>query len=402
MPEVDVLVVGGGPTGLVAAWEAALHAPGAAVTLVERDRAIGAPVRCAEGVGAAGLREFLDPDGAPWISRRITKVIFVAPDDTEVVVEGKDTGYVLDRTRFEPVLAERAARAGAEVLVGTEVAGLRRDGAGWEATVRSARGEERWRARVVIGADGVESMVGRWAGLETRVAARDMESAAQYVMSGVRCDPDAIYLQFSRRWAPGGYAWVFPKGEGVANVGLGIKALDADGRTARAYLDAWVAHRCPQAVVTGYTVGGVISAVTVRRTATDGVLLAGDAAHMINPLSGAGIVTGMKAGRLAGRHAARALRENDTSAANLQAYHEEWMALVGRDHVWYYRINDAIHAAGDDFLDKLARVTNAIPDRKRTMGRIFAHALVRHPSLIPVAARFFTPARRRGPFEKLS
>lgn len=402
MRRLDVLVVGGGPAGLVAAWEAALHAPGAAVTVVERDPAVGAPVRCAEGVGEAGLREFLDPDGAPWVARRITKVIFVAPDDTEVVVAGKDIGYILDRTRFEPVLAEHAARVGAEVLTGTEVAALRRDDNDWEATVRSARGEERWRTRIVVGADGVESMVGRWAGIDTRVAARDMESGAQYAMSGVACDPDAIYLQFARRWAPGGYAWVFPKGLGFANVGLGIKAPLADGRTAREYLDAWVAHRLPGAVATGRTVGGVITAVTARRTVADGVLLAGDAAHMINPLSGAGIISGMKAGRLAGRHAARALREGDLSAGNLQAYHDEWMELLGRDHAWYYRMNDAIHAAGDDFLDDLARVTNAIPDEKRTMGRVFAHALVRHPSLIAAAARFFAPSRRSGPFEKLS
>ena len=225
-----------------------------------------------------------------------------------------------------------------------------------------------------------------------------MESAAQYVMTGVDCDPDAIYLQFSSRWAPGGYAWVFPKGEGVANVGLGIKSLVADGRDALGYLDAWVAHRFPRGVATGRTVGGVITAVTAKRIVADGVLLAGDAAHMINPLSGAGIVSGMKAGRLAGRHAARALRGNDTSAAALQAYHDEWMTLMGRDHVWYYRINDAIHGAGDAFLDKLARVTNAIPDGKRTLRRVFAHALVRHPSLIPVAARFFAPSRRGGPF----
>ncbi len=394
MRKLDVLVVGGGPAGLVAGWEAALRAPGAAVAVLERDRAVGAPVRCAEGVGAAGIREFLDPEGAPWVSRRITKVIIVAPDDTEVVVGGKDVGYILDRTRFEPVLAELATRAGAEVLLGTEAAGLRRGTEGWEVTVRSPRGEATWLARVVIGADGVESMVGRWAGLETRVAARDMESAAQYVVANVDCDPDAIYIEFSQQWAPGGYAWVFPKGDGIANVGLGITALHADGRTARQYLDDWLAHRYPDGVVTGFTVGGLITALTVKRTVTDGVLLAGDAAHMINPLSGAGIVNGMKAGRLAGRHAARALREGDTSAANLQAYHDEWMGLLGRDHVWYYKMKDAINGLSDESLDKLARTVNAIPEEKRTLGRIFAHALVRNPSLLPAAARFFAPARR--------
>ena len=110
MPAVDVLVVGGGPAGCVAAWEAAAAGAGE-VLLVERDRAIGAPVRCAEGVGSDGLREFLDPDGAPWVSRRITRVIFVAPDDTEVRLVERDVGYILDRTRFEPALADLAAQS---------------------------------------------------------------------------------------------------------------------------------------------------------------------------------------------------------------------------------------------------------------------------------------------------
>src|SRR2546422_11286918 len=98
----------------------------------------------------------------------------------------------------------------------------------WDVAVRGLRGESTYRAGVVIGTDGVEAMVGRWAGLETRVPARDMESCAQYVVQGIDFDPDAIYLQFGAGIAPGGYAWLFPKSPGVANVGLGLVALKAD------------------------------------------------------------------------------------------------------------------------------------------------------------------------------
>jgi digeranylgeranylglycerophospholipid reductase len=388
MPAVDVLVVGGGPAGCVAAWEAA--AAGAQeVLLVERDRAIGAPVRCAEGVGSAGLREFLDPDGAPWISRRITKVILWAPDGTEVALANADVGYVLDRTRFEPALAERAARAGAEVRIATEAVALARDDGRWRVTLRGPQGEETCAARVVIGADGVETMVGRWAGLDTRVPAREMESCAQYLVSNIAFDPDAIYLHFGPSVAPGGYAWIFPKGVGVANVGLGVVALRSDGRSARQYLDDYVARHFPRGTVTGLTVGGVISAATLKRIVADGVLLAGDAAHMINPLSGGGIVTAMKAGRLAGRHAARAVREADTSARNLQAYHDDWMHLLGDAHRLYHQLKETINKFDDDFFNRLARTVNGIPQPKRTLGRVMASALVHHPTLLPVAAKLF-------------
>src|SRR5256886_12821899 len=85
-----------------------------------------------------------------------------------------------------------------------------------------------YRARIVIGADGVEAMVGRCAGLDTRVPARDMESCAQYVLQGIDFDPDAIYLQFGEHVAPGGYAWLFPKGPGAANAWLRPAAVTAD------------------------------------------------------------------------------------------------------------------------------------------------------------------------------
>ncbi|HUK64141.1 MAG TPA: NAD(P)/FAD-dependent oxidoreductase, partial [Dongiaceae bacterium] len=274
MRRLDVLVVGGGPAGCVAAWEAKLAGKALDVLLIERDRAIGAPVRCAEGVGSAGLKEFLDPTGhPPWIARQITKVIFWAPDDTEVVVGNRDIGYVLDRTKFEPVLADEAKRAGAEIAIGTEAMAMQRSGEGWKVRLAGPRGEEDVLTRIVIGADGVEGMVGRWAGLDTRVPSRDMESCAQYVVSNIRFDPDAIYLHFTHAWAPGGYAWIFPRGTTEANVGLGLIALQADGRSAREYLDGYLARYFPRGTATACTVGGVIVATTVKRTATDGVML---------------------------------------------------------------------------------------------------------------------------------
>jgi digeranylgeranylglycerophospholipid reductase len=381
------VVIGGGPAGLIAAREAA--DAGLDVVLLERDDTIGAPVRCGEGVGSRGLSEFVAPEGAPWVSRCITRVIFWAPDGSEVRVAEGDVGYILDRSRFEPALAAEASSAGADIRVATEAVGLERRNGRWRVTVRDPRGDGSLDARVVIAADGVETMVARWAGLDTRVPARDMESCAQYVVSNISFDPDAIYLHLGRRVAPGGYAWLFPKDVGTANVGLGIVALRADGRPARAWLDDYLARHFPSGITSGFTVGGVILHPTIKRTVTDGLLVCGDAAHMVNPLSGGGIVNAMKAGRLAARTATRALAVGDTSAARLQAYHDEWMRILGDDHLRYYRLKEAVARLDDPFLNSLARTVNAIPAERRTLGRIFASALVHYPSLLPVAARFF-------------
>src|SRR5436305_426344 len=271
MSDDDILVIGADPAGAVAAAQAKRAAPELDVVLLERERAVGGAVRCAEGVGDAGLREFANPDGAPWVARKISRVIFIAPDDSEVRVAERDVGWILDRTRFDAHLAAEAVAAGAELLVGTEASGMTRTPDGrWQVAVRGLRGASTYRAKVVIGADGVEAMVGRWAGLDTRVPARDMESCAQYVVEGIDVDPDAIYLQFGAGIAPGGYAWVFPKGPGVANVGLGLVALKAGARNARQYLDAWIARRYPEGAKTACTVGGVLVHTTIRQTYTGG------------------------------------------------------------------------------------------------------------------------------------
>src|SRR5207237_10686136 len=108
-----------------------------------------------------------------------------------------------------------------------------------------------------------------------------------------------------------------------------------------------------------------------------------------NRLSATGARTSASAARLAGQTAAAALCAGDTGAGRLCAYHAAWMELLGEDHVRYYRLKRALEDVDDAFLNSLARTVNAIPLEKRTLGRIFTHALVKHPQLIPVAARFF-------------
>jgi digeranylgeranylglycerophospholipid reductase len=79
-------------------------------------------------------------------------------------------------------------------------------------------------AQVVIAADGVEAQVGRWAGLDLQLPLGDTMVCAQYLLAGIEVDPTCTGYIIGYETAPGGYAWVFPKGEGRANVGLGVQA----------------------------------------------------------------------------------------------------------------------------------------------------------------------------------
>jgi len=380
MKTYDIVVVGGGPAGCFTAKVAAES--GARVLILERDPEIGVPVRCAEAVGEEGLKEFLEPDPR-WALNRIEGVTFFAPDGTRVDlnVEGM-AGYVLDRRTFDKEVARLAGDAGAEIWTRASALGLVREGKELRIEVDLGGREEEVRAKLVVGADGVESRVGRWAGLRTYCPLKDMEVCAQYLMGGISLDSSRIYMYFGRKLAPGGYAWVFPKGEGTANVGVGISGEFARERPPSEYLDAFVDKFFPSAYILGSTAGGVPCTGGLRRMVADGILLVGDAAHQANPVSGGGIIPALKAARIAGRVATRAVFEGDTSAGRLHEYEVEWEEELGRAHRTAYAVKEVIYELSDDDLNGIARSTNELPPEERTLGRVFRSALLRHPKLI--------------------
>ncbi len=350
----DLVVVGAGPGGAIAAQVAA--AAGLSVLLLEKRQEIGSPVRCAEGVSHDALIPFIEPDPR-WIAAEIHQAeIAIAGDGaTRIQRAAGGRGYVLERRVFDRVLAERAAAAGAEVRVKTAVTGLlQEDGRVCGVTIRrgdffGGAGEMEIAAKVVIAADGVEAQIGRWAGLDLELPLGDAMVCAQYVLSGIELDPTCTSYTIGYEVAPGGYAWVFPKGAGQANVGLGVQAdlwrtagsqLKPPAATVLDYLNRFIEAR--PTLARGHPVtliaGNVPVALAPARLATDGLMVVGDAARQVDPLTGGGIINAMTAGRLAAETAVAAIAAGDTSAALLGRYAEAWHGTVGRKMQRNYRL----------------------------------------------------------------
>ena len=378
----DVIVAGGGPAGSLAAYAAAKE--GVHVLLLEKDREIGSPVRCAEAVGKDGLEYILDqPVNPQWIAATIKRFKFVAPDGSVVHPQVPMTGYVLHRKLFDVDLAAMAAAAGAQVVTGTPVSGLLKNNGRISGVICRQAGRVREiRAPMVIGADGVESRVGRWAGIDTTTAMRDMETCSQVTISDVNIETDTCIFYFSQEKFPGGYAWVFPKGNGQANVGLGIAGDRARRGSANARLKTFLESNFPDASILGRTVGGVPCANRLPAISAPGFLLAGDAALQANPVSGGGIATGMTAGKLAGRIAALAVKKGDMSVHFLGAYEKEWDKVCGQAQKRYYRLKEGISRLSDEQLNGTAHALQKVPAEKQSLVKIFQVALAKQPSLL--------------------
>jgi digeranylgeranylglycerophospholipid reductase len=388
--QADVVVVGAGPSGSMAALR--LAGAGARVMLVDKREQVGLPVRCAEAVGREGLQRYVSIRPR-WISARTLAVRLHAPSGEYVHLSRNMEGLVLDRKAFDGDLAREAAEAGADVILETYAAGLlkerdcvtgvRLEGPGGMYTVG---------ARLVIAADGVESRVARWAGIDTALALKDVESCGQYLMDGLDIDPRRCDFYFGRQIAPGGYAWVFPKGPSQANVGLGISGQYAIKRSAKELLDQFVDKVFPHGKKRHFVAGGVPISRPLKKAYAPGLLVVGDAARQSNPLSGGGIIPALEAGQLAAQVTSRALAEKDVSAVSLSRYQRAWKRSLGRSYGGYYRLKEAVSKLSDETLNATASALSAEDPRDLTLFKIFITALRHHPRLILDIRHLFLPA----------
>jgi len=383
--DYDIIVVGAGPAGSMAARFAAEQ--GVSVLMLEKDRDVGYPVRCGEAISKAGVEEFI-PSDDKWIAAKISKFSFNAPDGSEVIVEFGDAGYVLERRIFDYELARTAAETGAEILTRAYVNGLLFEEGKVSGIKYEINGEQKEvKAKIVIAADGVESRVGRWAGLETHIDFRDMESAVQITAANIPVDQNTLYFYFGQDVAPNGYFWVFPKGQHKANIGLGVSGLIGKKKSAQSFLDDFMNKHYPEAPVLTKIAGGVPCSITLNKISGPGIMLVGDAARQVNPLSGGGIASGMIGGKIAGTIAGEAIKQNKLNY--ILTYDKAWNDRLGKRHETFNRIKEGIYNFSDDKFNSIAHSVLKIPIEKRTLGKVFTAALINNPSLLVDIAKVF-------------
>ncbi|MDP7025844.1 MAG: NAD(P)/FAD-dependent oxidoreductase [Candidatus Marinimicrobia bacterium] len=383
----DIIVVGGGPAGTTAARYAAQE--GLSVLLLEKDRDIGVPVRCGEAVTDEGLRIFHEPQER-WIKSTIKRLRLIPPSEKAIDLNLQQIGYILDRRVFDYDLGEYASQAGAQIVTKAYVTGLIIKNDFVSGVTGIFMGQPfNVESKLVIAADGVESRVGRWAGLKTNIKMKDMESAYQKTITGIEVDENRFDIYVSRKWAPGGYLWIFPKGPNIANVGLGVSGEYSKEKSAIRYLDEFLDSHFPNYSVVAQAAGGVPCARTLKTIVSNGLMLTGDAARMVNPMTGGGIVSGMRGGLLAAQTAVKAINNGDVSAKSLKPFQKEWHKVGGKNHDRFYRIKETIYKLSDDDIDSIADAVSEIPEGERTITKVFSKAVFKKPSLVVDVVRVF-------------
>ena len=352
MEEFDLIIVGGGPAGAVAALYARRR--GLSCLLLDkarfpRDKICGDAL---SGKSVAVLHELgLYERVSQLPGAAIRRIIFGSPDHTQIDIDltthelhssltGQTLpmeGFVIRREHFDRFLFDEARQAANRCVEGMAVRDLIRE----EGRVCGVRGsgpdgeEAEFRGRLVLGCDGFSSTVARRAGLYAHDDRHSMVALRCYY-ENVAGLTDQIELHFVDEVKPG-YFWIFPVEEGYANVGIGMDHRDIKKRgvdlkkALQAAIESQAFRgRFADARLAGKVVGWNLPVGSKRRKMHgDGLLLLGDAAGLIDPFTGEGIGNALYSARFAVETAVEGKEADDFSAGFLQRYEERVWAGLG-------------------------------------------------------------------------
>ncbi|MCK5124978.1 MAG: NAD(P)/FAD-dependent oxidoreductase [candidate division Zixibacteria bacterium] len=332
-PHYQIIIIGAGPAGGNAARIAA--EAGLDVLLVERDERPGLPLCCAEGISVAGLGAFIEPDPV-FIANEINGLKLTVAGGKTVSFSPKDTiGYVLDRPVFESYLVDEAVLAGTDLLLNTFAKGIKLD-KGQPAVIELVQNNTDFtiEADFVIAADGVESQIGKMAGLKTELKLKECETAIQYRVSGIEVEPSVLQFFVGQKYSPNGYIWVFPKSSDCANIGVGLNPGEADNAELRGYLDSFISENYPLGKVDFVSCGNVPKFIGFEILGKENLFLAGDAARLIDSLSGAGIARALHTGKIA----AETILEGIEQRAKCSEIQRRYRKTIEKEIGWDMRV----------------------------------------------------------------
>ncbi len=346
----DVIVVGAGPAGSAVAER--LARASLRVALLEEHASVGLPDHCS-GLVSPRTLELAGVDGAAVERARFSRARVWGPSGGTLWLESNTVQAVaIDRPAFDRLLAERAASAGAVLMLGTRAQHFARLDGRVQVEVQTERGVCRLHAPLLVGAEGVNSRVARWigSGYQSEIVP---VIKAEVAFRGP--GTDVIEIFFGNEVAPGFFAWAIPVGDGQARIGLGATA------SVRRYYAAFLGmlrDRFGDFDVLAQR-GGLLTLGPARGLVADRVMLVGGAACQTKPTTGGGIYFGLRAAALAAETALEAVERGDFSRRMLSRYEQRWRRHDGLELMFGRWLRGLFVRLSDRDFDVLIRLLSA-------------------------------------------
>ncbi len=353
----DLLIIGGGPTGSLSALKASKA--GIPTTILEEHRRIGFPSHCTGHLSLTGVKRLELNVPKNIYENEIKSAIFYSPSGRQFTIRfPHPVTCVVNRELFDQHVFNLASKAGAKTFTGTYVHSLIIE-KGYIKGVRVKRDNktEEFRAKIVIDAEGVSSTILKRAGIPTSNP-NLMVKGVQAIADKIENIPeDTVEVYLGRSFAPGFYAWIVPRRDGSAKIGLA-----AERGNPRDYLHHFKQHhptalqRLKRSSIKTHVYHPISLGGPIRKTYYNGLLITGDAASQIKPTTGGGIIMGMTSAKIAGEVATEAIQTRNYSASFLSKYEHRWKRKIGFDMKAMKHLRLILNSLTDKKLDRLISI----------------------------------------------
>ncbi len=320
----DLVVVGGGPAGSSAAFAAAKN--GIKVALLEKENSIAETVRTSGVTWIQSIKEFGIPDDC---FNPIRNFSFCSPNNEITISDSIPRAAVLDVRKTYRWLANEAKKAGADIFIKINVNEVIKNDKGDIIGIRGSgpNGKITFHAKVVIDASGFQSTVCKAMGFVTQW--KRFGAGAEYEVEVENVDAETWWLMVGQQYSPAGYAWIFPLGNNIVRIGVGIGKPESNVDPTQRLEELMKSKLGPikklgKITPIEFHYGLIPNDGLSRKTVFNNLILVGDSAGQANPLVLEGIRYAIKFGRVAGKVSSNAIKTGKTDESELYPYEENW------------------------------------------------------------------------------
>jgi len=320
----DLVVVGGGPAGSSAAFAAAKN--GVKVALLEKENSIAETVRTSGVTWIQNIKEFGIPDDC---FNPIKNFSFCSPNNEVTISDSIPRAAVLDVRKTYRWLAHEAEQLGVDIFVKMNVNEVIKNEKGDIVGVKGTGpdGKATFHSKVVIDASGFTSTVCKAMGFATQW--KRFGAGAEYEVKVEKADSETWWLMVGQQYSPAGYAWIFPLGNNIVRIGVGVGKPESDVDPTQRLKELIEKRLGPikklgEITPIEFHYGLIPNDGLSRKTVFNNLILVGDSAGQSNPLVLEGIRYAIKFGRVAGKVSAIAIKSGKTDKDALYPYEENW------------------------------------------------------------------------------
>lgn len=320
----DLVIVGGGPAGSSAAFAAAKN--GIKVALLEKENTIAETVRTSGVTWIQNIKEFGIPDDC---FNPIKNFSFCSPNNEVTISDLIPRAAVLDVRKTYRWLANKAKQSGADIFVKMNVGSVLKNEKGDIVGVCATgpNGKVNFHSKIVIDASGFTSIVCKAMGYVTQW--KRFGAGAEYEVKVDHVDSETWWLMVGQKYSPAGYAWIFPLGNNIVRIGVGVGKPESNvdpTQRLKELIENKVGpiKKLGEITPIEFHYGLIPNDGLSRKTVFNNLILVGDSAGQANPLVLEGIRYAIKFGRVAGKIAADAIKSGKTDRDSLYPYEENW------------------------------------------------------------------------------